>query len=140
MSSSALQNLHFGLLQALHPRPPCGSCAVQHLESYVPHPSQWLGSTVVLTSLVEVVLVVDVADVVSDVVADFDDVEVEDEDVDDTEDVDEATEVVDDVVDIAGFIDVVEGVDDVEVVEDGEVDVIASVVVACVGMVEHFIQ
>ena len=93
--------------------------------------------------MVEVVTAVDVADVVSNV--DFDDVEVEDGDVDDTEDVDGATEVLDDdEVEVAGFVDVVEAADDVDVVEDAEgdaeVDVVASVVVACVGMVEHLIQ
>ena len=46
----------------------------------------------------------------------------------------------DDEVEVSGFDDVVEGVDDAEVVEDAEVDVVASVVVACVGMVEHLIQ
>ena len=46
----------------------------------------------------------------------------------------------DEEVEIAGFDDVVEGADDVDVVEDAEVDVVESVVVACVGMVEHLIQ
>ena len=96
-----------GLLHALQPRPPCGSCDVQHLESYVPQPSQWLGSTVVVTSLVVVVNIVV-------------DVEVEEVDVDDTRDV-----------------DVVDGA--TEVLDDDD-DVAARVVVACVGMVEHFIQ
>ena len=44
---------------------------------------------------------------------------------------------------VGGFVDVeevVEGTDDVDVVEDAEVDVVESVVVACVGMVEHLIQ
>ena len=44
---------------------------------------------------------------------------------------------------VGGFVDVeevVEGTGDVDVVEDAEVDVVESVVVACVGMVEHLIQ
>lgn len=44
---------------------------------------------------------------------------------------------------VGGFIDVeevVEGPDGVDVVEEAEVDVVDSVVVACVGMVEHLIQ
>lgn len=89
--------------------------------------------------MVEVVAVVDVADVVSNVVIDFDDVEVEDVDVDG------AAEVIDEDEDeVAGFVDVVEPADDVDVVEDAEgdaeVDVVPTVVVACVGMVEHLIQ
>ena len=84
--------------------------------------------------MVEVVAVVDVADVVSNVVIDFDDVEVEDGDVDG------AIEVLDDEVEVAGFDDVVEAADDVDVVEDAEGDVVPIVVVACVGMVEHLIQ
>ena len=87
--------------------------------------------------MVEVVAVVDVADVVSNVVIDFDDVEVEDVDVDG------AAEVIDED-EVAGFVDVVEPADDVDVVEDAEgdaeVDVVPTVVVACVGMVEHLIQ
>ena len=44
---------------------------------------------------------------------------------------------------VGGFVDVeevVEGTGDVDVVEAAEVDVVESVVVACVGMVEHLIQ
>ena len=44
---------------------------------------------------------------------------------------------------VRGFVDVeevVEGTGDVDVIEDAEVDVVESVVVACVGMVEHLIQ
>ena len=44
---------------------------------------------------------------------------------------------------VGGFVDVeevVEGTGGVEVVEDAEVDVVESVVGACVGMVEHLIQ
>ena len=50
VESSALQNLHLGLLHPLHPRPPCGSEPLQHLASYFvpPHESHVYGWGVVV--------------------------------------------------------------------------------------------
>ena len=50
VESSALQNLHLGLLHPLHPSPPWGSEPLQHLASYFvpPHDSHVYGWGVVV--------------------------------------------------------------------------------------------